>query len=117
VLHFFKICHEIILPIHKKINNRYAPRFSQEAQVDILSVARWFGEEIFTYIKVFGSVVAPHVLPYYVPDKLMAREITYQTCSMGGMSKVLKDSKKAIWPQFPVICRAFALHSLGHALK
>lgn len=33
------------------------------------------------------------------------------------MSKVLKDSKKAIWPHFPVVYRAFALHDLGHSFK
>ena len=65
----------------------------------------------------FGSIASPHVLPFYVPDKLMAREIAYQTCSEGGMSKILKDSKKAIWLQFPVTCGAFALHDIGHTFK
>jgi len=40
-------------------------------------VTRWFKEETFTYIRVFGSITSPHILPYYVPDKLMAREIAY----------------------------------------
>ena len=65
----------------------------------------------------FGSISSAHVLPFYVPDKLMDREIAYQTCGEGGMNKVLEDSKKVIWPQFPIICRAFALHDLGHAFK
>jgi len=47
----------------------------------------------------------------------MAREITYQTCSKGGIRKILKDSKKGIWPQFPVTCGVFALHDLGHAFR
>ena len=34
--HFFKIGHGVMLPIHKRIYNRYAPRFTQEAEVDIL---------------------------------------------------------------------------------
>jgi len=33
------------------------------------------------------------------------------------MSKILKDSKKAIWPQFLVTCGVFALHDLVHAFK
>ena len=52
----------------------------------------WFGEETFTYIKVFGSIVAPHVLPYYVADKLLAREIAYQTVGE-GLTKTLKRSE------------------------
>jgi len=89
--HFFKICNGVKLPIHKRLYSRDAPRFSQEAEVDILPVARWFGEEKFTYIRVFGSITSPHVLPYYVPEKFMAREISYQTTSEGGMSKTLKE--------------------------
>lgn len=97
--------------------NKDTLRFSPEAEIDILLVGRWFGEELFTYIRVFGSISSPHVLHFCVPDKLMAGEITYQTCGVGGMSRVLKDSKKAIWPQFPVVCGAFALFYLGHAFK
>ena len=37
--HFFNICHEVMLPIHKRIYSRDAPGFSQEAEIDILPVA------------------------------------------------------------------------------
>jgi len=47
----------------------------------------------------------------------MAWEIAYQTCGVGGMSRELKDKKKAIWPQFPVVCGDFALFDLGHAFR
>jgi len=80
-------------------------------------VARWFGEETFTYIRVYGSIASPHVLPYYVPYKFMAREITYQTTSEGGLTKGLKEVEKATWPTFPLQCATFALHDLGHAFK
>ena len=85
--------------------------------MDILLVARWFGEETFTYIRFFGSIVAPNVLPYYVLDKLLAREIAYQTTGEGGLSKAPWEQKKAIWPAFPLKCGAFALHDYGHAIK
>lgn len=88
---FSNICHGFILPIHKFLYNQDAPRFSQEAKVCILPVAIWFGEETFMYIKAFGNITSPHVLPYYVLEKLMAREIAYQTTSEGGMSKALKE--------------------------
>ena len=80
-------------------------------------MARWFGEEKFTYIRVFDNITSPHVLPYYFPDKLMAREIAYQTASEGGLSKGLKEEEKAMWPTFPLQCGAFSLHNLGHAFK
>jgi len=74
------------------------PRCLLEAEVDILPIARWFGEELFTYVRVFGSTASAHVLPLYILDKLLAREIAYQTCREGGLNKDLKDKKKAIWP-------------------
>ena len=106
-----------MLPLYKMLYDKDAPRFSPEAEVDILPVARWLGEELFTYVRVFGSLASPHVLPLYVPDKLMAREIAYQTCGEGGLTKDLKDKKKAIWPQFLVACEAFSLFYVGHAFK
>ena len=60
------------------IFNKKAPRVSKEANVDMLPIARWFVEEKFTYIRVFESSSFPHVLPYYVLDKLLANEIAYQ---------------------------------------
>ena len=104
-----------MLPIHKIIYDKDPPRCSPEAQIDITHITRWFGEEWFTYIRVFGSTVPAHVLPLYIPDKLLAQEIAYQTCSEGGLTKDLKNKKKAIWPQFPVTCGAFSLFDVGHA--
>ena len=86
-----------------------------EAQIDIIPIARWFEEELFTYVIVFGSTVPPHVLPFNILDKLLAREIAYQTCSEGGLTKGLKEKKKAIWPQFLVAYGAFSLFDVGHA--
>ena len=106
-----------MLPLYRTLYNKDAPRLSSETKVDILPVARWFGEELFTYIRVFGSYVSPHVLPLYVLDKLVAREITYQTCGQGGMTKDLKDKKKGIWPQFPIKCGTFSLFDIGHAFR
>ena len=61
-----------MLPLYRILYDKDAPRFSPEAEVDILLVARWFVEELFTYVRVFGSFSSPHVLPLYVPDKLIA---------------------------------------------
>ena len=89
-----------MLPMYQMIFNEKAPRVSKEANEDILPIARWFAEEKFTYIRVFGSSTFPHVLPYYVPDRLLAREIAYQLINV--VTKKLKDDKKAIWPSFPL---------------
>ena len=80
-----------MLPIHEGTFDKTTPRFSKEVKVDILLVARWFREETFTYITVFGSISSPHALPYYVPDKLLVKEIAYQTTGEGGLTRGLKE--------------------------
>lgn len=102
--------------IYQTIFYKKFPRISKEEKLYILPVARWFGEELFTYIRVFGSITSPHVLPYYVPNKLLGREIVYETAG-DDITKTLKEQKKSIWPTFPLQCVAFALHDLGHATK
>lgn len=97
-----------MLLIDKQVYNRNAPRFSREANVDILPIAKWFGEDTFTYIRVFGSISSPHVFPYYVLDKLMAREIAYQTSAEGGLSKGLKEHKRPFGLHFR--CNVVCLH-------
>jgi len=106
-----------MLPIHKQVYKTTALRFSKEAEVDILPIARWFREETITYIRVFGRISSSHVLPYYVPDKLMTKEIAYQIVGEGGLSKGLKEQKKAICPTFPLQCGVFVLHDFRHACK
>jgi len=105
-----------VLPLHQIIFNKKSPRFSQEAAADLLTVDKYFIEEWFTYIRVFGSIVDPHVLSLYVSHKLLARDISYQTVEK-GLTKVLKDGKKSLWPTFLVKCGSFDLSNFVHATK
>lgn len=89
----YRICHGFVLPIHYAILKKPAPWLSDEANVDLTSIGSWFGEEKFTYIRLFGSSTDPHFLPLYIPDKQFAREIAYRITEV-GMSRNLKESKK-----------------------
>lgn len=100
-----------MLPIYKSIFDKIDPGLSKEAKIDNFPVARWFGEETFTYIRVFGSIAAPNVLPYYVTNKLLEREIVYQAIG-DGLTKA-----HLIWPTFLLHCGTFALHDYGNAVK
>lgn len=58
--YFYKIPHGVMLPIHKILYNTDAPRFCPEAEIDILPVGRWFGEEfslISEYSKAFPLLI------------------------------------------------------------
>jgi len=114
--HFYKIFHSIMLPLHQMIFNKKAPRFSYEAAANLLAVGKYFIEKWFTYIMVFGSTIDPCILPLYVSDKILGREISYQTVGK-GLTKVLKDGKKSLWPTLPIKCGSFTLPNFFHATK
>lgn len=107
--HFYQICQGVMLPIHQAIFYKRAPRLSNEAKIDIIPIGRWFGEVIFTYVQVYGSLEPPRVIPLYVPDKLLAREVAYHTIG-DGLTKTLNESKKSLWPAFPLQCGVCELH-------
>jgi len=112
--HFYQICHRVRLPTYQVIYDTKPPQMSPEAESDLLRVGNWFGEESFTYIRVYGSLANPHVLQLVIPDKLLSREITYQTVA-NGISKVLKESNKNMWFSFPTQFGIFVLDNYKHA--
>jgi len=114
--HLYHICNGFMIPIYYAIFNKPIPRISYLASFDLPSVGSWFGEEYFTYVRVYGSQANPHVLPLYVPDKLLAREIAYQL-SAKSTTQTLRLKQKRGWPTFPFRCGVFTLHDLKHAEK
>ena len=114
--HLYQICNGFMLPIHYSIFDKPAPKISYQAGIDLTGLGRWFAEEKFTYIRIFGSQAKPHVLPLYIPDKLLAREIAYQIISE-GVTQTLKRNKKQVWPSFPLRCGVYTLNDLKHAEK
>ena len=105
-----------MLPIYYAIFYKPTPRIYEEAQIDLIVVGNWFEEDKFTYIRVYGSLSRAHVLPLYVPDKLLARELAYRITTT-GTSKTLRTSKKQSWPIFPLRCGVYTLHDYKHAEK
>ena len=73
------ICDQFITRIYFLLFREECPRFSEEAKKVISKVGHWYLDERETYIRVFGATGAPHLLPIYVPVRLVLGEIFYQT--------------------------------------
>jgi hypothetical protein len=58
-------------------------------------MGHWYLDERETYIRVFKEIEAPHLLPIYVPDRLVLGEICYQTILQGYNATLVKDKKQA----------------------
>jgi hypothetical protein len=92
------ICDQFIAPIHFLLFKKECPRLSDAAKKVISKVGHWYLDERETYIRVFGVTGAPHLLPIYVPDRLVLGEICYQTILQGYNATLVKDKKWAFIP-------------------
>ena len=106
--HFYRIFHGEILPLFQVFFGENAPIPSKEVTDEFIAIGRWFGEELFIYVRVYVSLSKPHFLPLYVPNKLLAREISYETVG-NGLINALKETKKTKWPSFPINFGTYAL--------
>jgi hypothetical protein len=97
-----------------KLSMVTSPQISEQIIGNLGAIADWYIEESFSYIRVFGCFTSPHALPRFLPDKLVCREVAYQTVST-GITKELKATQKRVWPTFPIQVGIFSLSDFGHA--
>jgi hypothetical protein len=88
------ICDEFIARVHFIIFRKECPRLSAATKRMSSKVCHWYFEETSTYIRVFGAIGAPHLLPVHVLDHLILGKICYQTILQGYNSSLVKDKKR-----------------------
>jgi hypothetical protein len=111
---FYKICNYVVVLMHIALYGFPPPRISNKIVTNLGKVADRYIEKHFSYIRVFGCLVPPHALPKFLPDRLVCREIAYQTVA-GGMSKELKATQKKVWSAFPLQIGMFSLFDFVHS--
>jgi len=60
----------------------------------IAKVGHWYLDKCSTYIRVFGAIKVPHILPDHVPDRLVIGEICYHTILQGYNATLVKDKRQ-----------------------
>jgi hypothetical protein len=111
---FYEIYHNVVVPVHIALYGCPPPLISYRIMGNLGKLADWFIEENFSYIKVFGCSVPPHALPIFLPDRLVCREVAYQTV-IGSINKELKAAPKKVWPTFPLQVGMFSLLDFSHS--
>jgi hypothetical protein len=111
---FYEIFHYVVVLMHITLYSFSPPRISDRIMEKLGKIPDWYIEEHFSYIKVFGCSVPPNSLPKFLPDRLVCREVAYQTVT-GGINKELKSSQKKVWPTFPLQVGMFSLLDLDHS--
>jgi hypothetical protein len=115
VEHFlYEIFNWVMVPLHVTIFCHPQPRISDNIVTNLSSIADWYVEAIFSYLRVFGASVPPHAFPLFISDKLACREVTRKTI-IGGVSKELKGYSKKVWLSLPVHLNSYSLLDFKHA--
>ena len=66
------------------------------------------------YIRVYGAAKPPHLLPTFVPCKLVLREITYHIILNAFNASMNKD-QKILCPPYPLNLGMYSLANCTHA--
>jgi hypothetical protein len=103
-----------MVPLHATIFGHLPPRISDSIVTNLSSIADWYIEAEFSYLRVFEASVPPHAFPLFIPDKLACHEFARQTV-ISGISKELKGYSKKVWPPFPVHLNSYSLLDFKHA--
>jgi hypothetical protein len=110
----YEIFNWVMVPMHVTIFCNPPPRISDSITANLSSVADWYMEEEFSYIRVFSAFVPPHALPLFIPDKLACHKIARKIV-IGGISKDIKGFSKKVWRPFPIHLNTYSLLYFGHA--
>jgi hypothetical protein len=110
----YEIFNWVMVPLHVTIFGHPPPRISDSIAVNLSSIADWYMDAEFSYLRVFDAFVPPNALPLFIPDRLAFHEIARQTI-IGGISKELKGYSKKVWPHFPIHLSSYSLLDFGHA--
>jgi hypothetical protein len=93
--HFYDICNLFLSPLHSILFVFPRHMISFEARNGMKGVVDWFFYKYYSFIRVYGTTGAPHILPYFIPDRLLMREIAYQTMGF-GITTLLQTNNKIV---------------------
>jgi hypothetical protein len=116
-MYFYNICDNFMAPLLYIMSiDRPTLRLSKEVIETIKDIGDWYMEKHYAYIRIFGCTSAPHLLPKYVPDRLVIREISYKTVDK-GITSFLSTHEKNTWSRLSIKVGIFSLLNAPHARK
>jgi hypothetical protein len=110
----YKIYNWVMVSMHVIIFDNPPPKISDSIAANLSSVADWYVEAEFSYIRVFSASIPPYSLPLFILDRLVCCKIARQTV-ISGIRKELKGFSKKVWPPFPIHLNTYSLLDFGHA--
>ena len=100
-------------PLHTSLFSQELPRNSTVGRRALQGIGDWYIKKYHSYIQIYSLNNTPDMFPKFVPNRLMLKEIAYQTGSKGIANSLAMGSKR-IWPTFPINVGRYFLQNVGH---
>jgi hypothetical protein len=112
----YSICYHFLAEAHQLLFGSEMPKITEVGR-DLISLIRnWDMLQDFTYIHLDGIMTSPHLLPKYVPDKLLLKEFAFQLFEIGQTTDPIQRKLKAC-PELPVPIGPYQILNHGHTMK
>ena len=76
----------------------------------LYKIGDWYIEKELTYLRIYGATAAPNLLPKFVPDRLVLREIAYETLLFGFNASLVKE-KLRLFITYPMHISPYGLNN------
>lgn len=91
---YTRICDNFFALLYQLVLHKPTTGLSKEAIEIVSLLGDWYINEDNAYIKIYVATKPPHMLPRYVPNIPVLKEVAYQTIMHGFNDSLIKDQKK-----------------------
>ena len=112
----YNISDHFITHAHQLLFETEMPRISEAGWESISLIGNWYMMNKFTYIRLVGITPTPHLLPKYIPDKLLLKAFAFQLFEIGQTMELIRRKMKA-WTKLLVPVGQYQILNHGQARK
>lgn len=76
---FYDIYEKVKWPLHTSLFMHALPQFFEKGRRWLEGIGDWYVDTYHYDIHIYGLNDASHMLPMFVPNRMLIKEITYQT--------------------------------------
>lgn len=109
---FKKVCNNSMSPLLSILTCELAPCKSECVREVVLDIGYRYVSPIGFYFCIYGSTKPPHLLPHYVPNKLVMIHIAYHNYIIGFKATMVRKIKSS-WPSSPLQVGSYEIERIN----
>ena len=112
--HYKEICEKIIMPLYTLIFLSELNCMSEEALIVVQEHGSYYLTEEGLYLRMYGDSRVPSLLPKYVTDYVIHKEVVRQLY-IDGIGNFLFEQKKEVYPVMPFFFGSYKFSKVKNA--